>query len=61
VEEHLAGKGVISRVQRRELAHQLEDVSVAGKPVKQNAAGDCGVLGSGPLPGRHTPTVGQDH
>ena len=32
VEEHLAGKGVVSRVQGRELAHQLEDVSVAGNP-----------------------------
>jgi hypothetical protein len=30
VQEHLAGEGVVPRVQRRKLAHQLEDVSVAG-------------------------------
>jgi hypothetical protein len=48
-------------VQGRELAYKLEDVSVTGKPVKQDAAGDRGVLRSGPLPGRHTPTVGQNH
>jgi hypothetical protein len=45
MEEHLAGKGIASRVQGRELANQLEDVSVAGKPVKQDAAGDRGVPG----------------
>jgi len=61
VEEHLAGEGVISRVQRRKLAHQLEDVSFAGEPVEQDTADGHGVLGGGPVPGRHPPTVGQNH
>src|SRR5258708_6428493 len=39
VEEHLAGEGVVSRVQGRKLARQLEDVSVAGEPVEQDTAG----------------------
>jgi hypothetical protein len=30
VQEHLAGEGVVPRVQERELVDQLEDVSVAG-------------------------------
>jgi len=59
-EEHLAGK-VLSRVQGRKLAHQREDVSVAGEPVEQDPAGGHGVLGSGPLPGRHSTTVRQNH
>ena len=61
VKEHLAGEGVIPRVQGRKLAHQLEDVSVAGEPVEQDTAGGHGVLGGGPLPGRHITTVGQNH
>ena len=60
-EEHLAGEGVVRRVQRRKLAHQLEDVSVAGEPVEQDTTGGHGVLGGGPLPGRHITTVGQNH
>jgi hypothetical protein len=35
MEEHLTREGVIARVQRRELARQLEDVSIAGEPVEQ--------------------------
>ena len=54
-------EGVVPRVQRRKLAHQLEDVSVAGQLVEQGLAGDHGVLGSGPLPGRHITTVRQNH
>jgi hypothetical protein len=50
MEEHLAGEGVIPRVQRGKLAHQLDDVSVAGEPVEQDTAGGHGVLGGGPLP-----------
>ena len=61
MKEHLAGEGVISRVQGRKLAHQLEDASVAGEPVEQDTADGHGVLGGGPVPGRHTPTAGQDH
>ena len=49
------------RVQQRKLAHQLPDVSVAGEPVEQDPAGGPGVLGGGPLPGRHIPTAGQNH
>jgi hypothetical protein len=45
-EEHLAGEGVVPRVQQRKLAHQLPDVSVAGEPVEQDPAGGPGVLGS---------------
>ena len=60
-DEHLAGEGVVPRVQQRKLAHQLQDVSVAGEPVKQDPAGGPGVLGGRPLPGRHIPTVGQNH
>ena len=59
-DEHLAGEGVVPRVQGRKLAHQLEDVSVAGEPVEQDPADGHGVLGSGPLPGRHIPTVRQN-
>jgi hypothetical protein len=46
-EEHLTGEGVVLRVQRRQLAHQLEDVSVADQPVEQDTAGGDGVLGVG--------------
>ena len=60
VEEHLAGEGVVARVQGHKLAHQLEDVSVAGEAVEQDTTGGHGVLGSGPLPGRHITTVGQN-
>lgn len=60
MKEHLAGEGVISRVPGRKLAHQLEDVSVAGGPAGQDTAGGHGVLGGGPVPGRHTPAVGQN-
>ena len=60
-DEHLAGEGVVPRVQGRKLAHQLEDVSVAGESVEQDPAGGHGVPGSGPLPGRHIPTVRQNH
>jgi hypothetical protein len=38
-QEHLAGEGAVPRVQRRKLAHQLEDVSVAGETVEQHPAG----------------------
>jgi hypothetical protein len=48
VPEHLAGEDVVPRVQWRELAHQLEDVSVTGEPVEQHAAGGQ------PLPHGHT-------
>jgi hypothetical protein len=61
MKEHLAGEGVIARVQGRKLAQQLEDVSVAGEPGEQGLARGDGVLGDGPLPGRHIPTVGQNH
>ncbi len=33
MEEHLAGESVVWRVQGRKLAHQLEDVSVAGEEI----------------------------
>jgi len=59
--EDLAGEGVVQRVQRRKLARQLKDVSVASKPVEQDPAGGHGVPGSGPLPGWHTTTVGHNH
>ena len=59
--QHLAGEGVISRVQGRKLAHLLEDVSVAGEPVEQDPAGGHRVPGNGPLPGRHITTVRQNH
>src|ERR1700758_5208109 len=39
----------------------MEDVSGAGEPGEQDTAGVRGVLGSGPLPGRHTTTVEQSH
>jgi hypothetical protein len=61
VEEHLAGEGVVPRVQRRNLAHQLEDVSVARQPVEHHTAGGHGVRGGRPLPGRRLTTVGQNH
>jgi hypothetical protein len=57
MEEHLTGEGVIARVQRRKLARQLEDVSIAGEPVEQHTAGGDGVFGGRPLPGRHITTV----
>jgi len=57
--ELLAGERVIARVQGRKPAQHLEDVSVAGEPVKQGVTGSHGVLGSRPLPGGHTATV--DH
>ena len=60
MEEHLAGEGVVPRVQGRKLADQPEDVSVAGEPAEQGLAGGHGVLGDGPLPGRHIPTVEQN-
>jgi hypothetical protein len=60
MQEHLAGEGV-ARVQRRKLAYQVEDVSVAGEPVEQDSAGGHGVFGGRPLPGRHNQTVGQNH
>ena len=44
-DEHLAGEGVVPRVQRRELAHQLEDVSVAA-----DALDWCGARRADPLP-----------
>jgi hypothetical protein len=59
--EHLAGEGVVPRVQRRKLAHQLEEVGVAGEPVEQDTASGYGVLGGRSLPGRHITTVGQNH
>ena len=43
------------------LAYQVEDVSVAGEPVGQDAAGGHSVFVGRPLPGRHNPTVGQNH
>jgi len=61
MEEHLTGEGVIARVQRRELARQLEDVSIAGEPVEQHTAGGDGVFGGRPLLGRHSTKVGQNH
>jgi hypothetical protein len=57
VEEHLAGKGAVSRVQGRKLAYQLEDVRIAGEPIEQDTAGGRGVLGGGPVPGRHILTL----
>jgi hypothetical protein len=57
VEEHLAGEGVIPRVQKHKLAHQPGDVSVASEPVEQDTPGGHGVLGGGALPGRHITTV----
>jgi hypothetical protein len=44
VQEHLAGEGVVPRVQRRKLAHQLEDAGVAGQPVEQRLAGGHNVI-----------------
>jgi len=61
MKEHLAGEGVVRRVQRRKLAQQLEDVSVAGEPVEQDTACGDGVLRGRPLPGRHITTVEQNH
>ena len=55
------GKVLSRGCKRRKLAHQLEDVSVAGEPVEQDTAGGHGVLGGRPLPGRHITTVGQNH
>ena len=60
-EEHLAGESVVPRMQWHELAHQLEDVYVVGEPVEQGPAGGHRILECGPLPGRHTTTVGQNH
>src|ERR1039458_8081113 len=60
MKEHLAGEGVIPRVQRRKLAHQLEDVSVAGEPGEQGLARGDGVLGGGPLPGVKKTDAGQN-
>jgi hypothetical protein len=57
VEEHLAGEGVFSRVQRRKLAQQLEDVSVAGEPVEQDTTGGHGILRGRPIPARNVTTV----
>jgi hypothetical protein len=57
VEKHLAGEGVVSRVQRRKLVCQLGNVSITGESVEQDLAGDRGVLGSRLLAGGHTPTV----
>jgi hypothetical protein len=61
VEEHLAGEGVVARVQRRELAHQLEDVGVAGELTEQDATRGYGVLSGRPLLARHVMTVDQTH
>jgi hypothetical protein len=44
VEEHLTGEGVVPRVERRKLAHQLEDVSIAGQPVELDPATGHGAL-----------------
>jgi hypothetical protein len=61
MKEHLAGEGVVSRMQGRKFARQLEDVSVTGQSVEQGLASRHGVLGGGPLPSRHITTVGQNH
>jgi hypothetical protein len=47
--EDLAGEGVVSRMQRRERAQQLEDVCVACQPVEQDLAGGSRVLRVGPF------------
>jgi hypothetical protein len=47
-------------MQRRQLAHQLGYLAIAGQPVKQDPAGGGRVLGRGQVPGRHTQTVGQN-
>ena len=49
MEEHLAGEGVVPRVQERMLVHKLEDVSLAGEPLEQDTAGGHGVLTLGPF------------
>jgi hypothetical protein len=60
VKEYLAGERVVSRVQGREPAQHLGDVSVAGEPVEQGTTGSCRVLGSWPLPAGHMTTVNQN-
>jgi hypothetical protein len=49
VEEHLAGERAVSRMQGRKLAHQVEDVSVAGQSVEQDTTGGHGILGGWPF------------
>jgi hypothetical protein len=39
MKEHSAGERVVARVQGREPAQHLEDVSVSGQPVEQGAPG----------------------
>jgi hypothetical protein len=53
------GEGVVARMQRRQLAQQLEHLGIPGQPAEQDLAGGGCVLGRGPLLCRHTPTVKQ--
>jgi hypothetical protein len=59
--EHLAGEGVVPRMQRRKLAHEAEDLCAARQPAEQDLAGGFCVFRGGPFLGSHTPTVGQNH
>ena len=66
VEERLSGEGVVSRVQGRKPAHQLEDVSVAGEPaepgepLQERPAGDrAGVSERAGADGRLRPRTGR--
>ena len=59
MQEDLAGEGVVARMQRLELAQQLEYLDAAGQPVEQDPPGSRRVLGSGPC-ASHTQTVGQN-
>jgi hypothetical protein len=56
VKEHLAGERVVVRVQAREPAHHLDDVSVAGESSEQSTTGSHG-QSSGV--GRFLPGIGR--
>src|SRR5271166_3924165 len=51
---------VVAGMQGRQLAHNPEDVGVAGQPVEQNPGGGERVLRCRPLAGSHTQTVGHN-
>ena len=57
-EEDLAGEGVVTRMERLQFAEQPEQLGTVAQPAQQDPAGCGRVLGCGPLPGRHTQTVG---
>lgn len=56
-QEDLARKRVVPRMQRRQLAEDLDHADLVGKTVEDDLASDRRVLGRRPLPGGHVTTM----